>query len=89
MLFRSDLTGDAIAAAAGDLDVVFYDGPTAMPIAETAYVPAAISGTAWSSGWIDLANGILSAAADNVLSINLSFALTGGTARVSVCGTEE
>ena len=60
-----------------------------MPIAETVYVPATVSGTAWSSGWIDLANGILSATTDNVLNINLSFALTSGTVRVSVAGTEE
>ena len=89
MRYKIDVTESAIAAAAGNLDLVFYDGAAAMPIAETVYVPATVSGTAWSSGWIDLANGILSATTDNVLNINLSFALTSGTVRVSVAGTEE
>ena len=89
MRIQVDVTGGVTAAAAGDLDIVCYDGATAMPVALSAYIPAAVTGNSWSSGWIDLANGVLSVAADNVLSINLSFALTAGVVRVTVAGTEE
>ena len=89
MRFQVDVTGGVTAAAAGDLDIVCYDGATATPIALSAYIPATVTGNSWSSGWIDLANGVLSVAADNVLSINLSFALTAGVVRVTVAGTEE
>ena len=89
MRIQVDVTSGVTAAAAGDLDIVCYDGATAMPIALSAYIPAAVTGNSWSSGWIELGNGILSAAADNTLSINLSFALTAGVVRVTVAGTEE
>ena len=89
MRYKIDVTGDAVAAAAGYIDLTFYDALTAMPLAETAYIPLAVAGTAFTSGWVDLGNGILSALADNVLSMNLSGALTGGVVRVTVAGTEE
>ena len=52
-------------------------------------IPAA-TGAAFGSGdespWIDLGNGFLSSAANNVLNLNLSFALTGGVVNVIACG---
>ena len=52
MRYKIDVTGDAVAAAAGYIDLTFYDALTAMPLAETAYIPAAVAGTAFTSGWI-------------------------------------
>lgn len=89
MRYMLTMTADAVQAAAGDLDIVFYDGLTAMPIAETRYVNTTNANVDYSTGWVDLGNGILSAAADNVLNVNLSSALTGGAFRILVCGTEE
>jgi hypothetical protein len=43
----------------------------------------------WTTGWIDLGNGILSAAANNVLNVNLGTVLASGNIRVTCCGTEE
>lgn len=44
-----------------------------------------------SGGWIDLGNGYLSLAANNVLNFGISAAGSGtvGTYRINVCGTEE
>jgi hypothetical protein len=91
MKYKIDVTAEAILALAGDLVLQFYDAGAAMPIAETIFVPAVAAGGmgSWSSGWVDLDNGILSAAALNALNINLSVALAGGFARVTVAGTEE
>ncbi len=59
----------------------------------SAVFPAAAAttlGPGISSGWIDLGNGILSAAANNTLSMTMDIAaLTAGLVSTSVCGTEE
>lgn len=91
MRYKIDIPTDALQAVAGDIDIQFFDGATAMPIAETVYVPSAlVAGTAgsWTSGWVDLGQGIASAAANNVLAINLSAALTASKVRVIVAGVE-
>jgi hypothetical protein len=96
MKYQIEATGNLALTAAGVLTVSFQDATTGMPIAHDIYVPATAftSGQAYNSGWVDLgAFGILSAAANNALNVNLSFALTGaggaGNIRVNVCGTEE
>lgn len=91
MRYRIEVTNDAATSGGADIDVVLRDATTATAAAMSLYVPA-VSGTALgaaSTGWVDLGNGILSAANNNVLNINLSAALTAGKVRVVACGTEE
>ena len=93
MRFMLVLTDEAAQGVAGDITVKFQDATTDIGISLPVYVPAAAIaapiGEAWTSGWIDLGNGIVSAAANNVLNLNLSAALTAGTFGVLVAGTEE
>ena len=78
--YKIDVTADATRTTAGDLDIQFFQydpvglTDTALPLAETVYV-GAVAGTAWSSGWVDLGNGILGTLVNNVLEVNLSSAL--------------
>jgi len=80
-------------AAGAVFTISFQDATTAMPLAFDIYVPTTAvtttAGVAFSSGWIDLGNGLLSAAANNVLNVNLSAALATGTCRVTAAGVEE
>lgn len=91
MRYMLELTGNAIQAAAGVVTVTLYDAAAAMNIVHSLYVPGAASNNlgGYNPGWFDLGNGVVSAAANNVLNVNLSAALTGGGLRVTVCGTEE
>lgn len=96
MRFKLQLSADATIAAAGRITVTFRDNTTATNLThvyflgQTALTGATVLYTAGQdSGWIDLENGILSAAANNVLNINLSAALATGTLSVLCCGTEE
>lgn len=43
----------------------------------------------FTTGWLDLGNGVLSSAANNVLNVNLGTALATGNVRVTAIGTEE
>lgn len=87
------VTAAAALASAGVLTITFQDSSTGIPIAFDVYLPAssisAPLGDAFSSGWIDLGNGVLSATANNVLNINLSGTVSTGNVRVTCCGTEE
>lgn len=92
MRFMVQITGNAIAAVAGVLTVSFQDSTTAIGIAMDGFIPTSAATPAtedFISPWVDLGNGFLSAAANNVLNVNLSFALTGGNVRITVAGTEE
>jgi hypothetical protein len=91
MRYRIEVTNSATQSSAGDIDIKFQDATTDIGIANSLYVPNAIdAGTgSYSTGWIDLGNGILSTSANNVLNLNLSAALTAGKVRVLVCGIEE
>jgi hypothetical protein len=88
---------NCIMAARGVVTISFQDGATPINLAfdvwlgQTAPVEAAatIPPTLFTTDWIDLGQGVLSSAANNVLNINLSAALTGGNVRVTACGTEE
>ncbi|MFL6144514.1 MAG: hypothetical protein ACJ72N_21960 [Labedaea sp.] len=86
------VTGDAAQAVAGTFLVQLLDGAAGSTAqAHYCFIPgAALNGaTLYHSGWIDLGNGILSAAANNVLNMNLQNALTSGKVLVIACGTEE
>ena len=80
-------------AGAGILTITFQDNTSDIGLGFDVYLPAATVtaplGDAFSSGWIDLGNGILSATAGQVLNINLSGKLDAGNVRVTCCGTEE
>lgn len=92
MRYCIDVTGDAATASGGALTVGLQDATTDLGLSRSVYVPATAGttmGNHWTSGWVDLGNGKLSAAANNVLNVNLSAALTSGTVRVQACGTEE
>ena len=96
-LMRFQITGSNIAATAATvLTVSFQDATTGITIGTydvlmpaTANVVSGVMNV--SSGWVDLGNGFLSAAANNVLNANVSATVIGATGafRVNVCGTEE
>lgn len=92
MRYQIQMTADAATSGGAVVDVVLRDATTATSAAYSVYVPAA-GGTAFgnsaTSGWVDLGHGILSAAVNNVLNMNLSATLTSGKVRVVVAGTEE
>lgn len=94
-LMRFDLSGSNLSAAAATVVTLsFQDNTTGLAPTYDVLLPATVntvSGTTAITNWIDLGNGILSAAANNVLNLNVSSAPAGaaGTYRVNVCGTEE
>lgn len=86
------VTGNAAAAAAGTKTFSLFDGAAgAIGQAHAVFIPGAAlnAGALYTGPWIDLGNGILSSAANNVLNVNLSAALTAGFCNVIACGTEE
>lgn len=92
MRFLLDVTNNASQAAGGVITFAFQDGTSALNIAFDVFVPTAAVTTVlggYTSGWCDLGNGFLSAAANNVLNINLSATLATGNVRVTVAGCEE
>lgn len=87
-----DLTSNAGRAAGGVVTFSLQDNTTDIGVTFDVFVPTTAVTTGfggYTSGWIDLGNGVLSTAANNVLNLNLSAALTSGVCRVSCCGTEE
>lgn len=86
------LTGNATVTAGTVVTATLYDGANAIPIAFDFFVPQTTANQ-WTpdndTPWIDLDEGYLSAAVNNVLSINLSTALTVGNFRVFCIGTEQ
>lgn len=92
MRFRVMITANAATAGGAVVTVKFQDATTDIASATDVYVPGTAVTTglgAFSSEWIDLGNGVLSAATNNVLNVNLSAALTSGNVRVLVAGIEE
>jgi hypothetical protein len=92
MRYQIQVTADAAQASGGDIDIILRDASTGLAASFSVYVPGTAGttfGNTASTGWIDLGNGILSAAANNVLNVNLGAALTAGKIRVVACGTEE
>ncbi len=88
---KFDVTGDASMTGGAVLTITLRDGTTAIGVTQSVYVPATGATTlngGWTSGWIDLGNGIQSVANAQDLNVNLSAALTTGTCRVLACGTQ-
>lgn len=82
----------AISGGGVVLTVKFQDATTDIGVSVDVFIPTTAVTTAmgaFSSGWIDLDHGALSAAANNVLNVNLSATLTTGNVRVIVAGMEE
>lgn len=90
MRYQIQLTDNAAPWNGGVITVTFFDAASSLNISYDFYIPAsAAAGNAFVSPWCDLGNGIISAAANNVLGANLSMALQNGNFRINVCGTEE
>lgn len=86
------VTADAATSGGADIDVTFQDSSTDLGFKTSVFVPSAAGttfGAGFSTGWVDLGNGKLSAAANNVLSVNLSATLSSGKCTAFVAGTEE
>lgn len=92
MKYQIEVTADAATSGGADVDVVLRDATTAIGAGASIYCPA-VAGTSFGNGytttWRDLGNGYVSTAANNVLNVNLSAALTSGKVRVNVAGIEE
>ena len=88
-----EVTQDAKAASAADLAIIFEDATTPMGIGHSVFIPTASAttfGSGYRSGWVDLGGvGYRSITADNVLNVNLSFALTSGVVRVTIAGNSD
>lgn len=92
MKYMIGVTEDAKQAVAGDFLITLLDGASDIGQQHSVYVPAASlisSGELYTSPWIDLGNGILSASANNVLNIHLPVALTAGQVWAIACGIEQ
>jgi hypothetical protein len=92
MGYSIEVTADAATSGGADLAIVLRDNSTALGCGVTVFIPNAGATTmagAYNSGQRSLGNGKLSAAADQVLNVNLAAALTAGKVRVNVWGTEE
>ena len=88
-----EVTADVSITAAGQrVEIKLQDGTTDMACKTAVLVPATAAtnfGNNSSTGWRDLRGGILSAAVNNVLNVNLSAGLTTGEVIVNVTGIEE
>ncbi len=92
MRYFIQVTQNAAAAAPGMLEILLRDATTPTGVGFSVFIPGAAGttlGSEVSTPWVDLGNGIPSAAANNVLNGNLSFALTAGEVRIVAIGTEE
>ena len=88
-----DLTENAATAGGAVVVISWQDGTTPIGLSHSIFIPNAggsTAGAAYQSGHIDLGGyGYLSIAANSVLNINLSAALSSGTISVIALGTEE
>ena len=87
------VTNNASLASGGVLTINFQDATTSINISFDVFVPTTAVTTTIGDGLeqeLDLGQfGILSAAANNALNVNLSVALATGNVRVIAMGTEE
>ena len=86
------LSAEAEKASAGLLTVKLLDVAASMGIEHKFYVPgtsASANPGHFTTGFIPLGRGLLQAAANTALNVNLSAALTAGNVCVTVVGDEE
>lgn len=88
-----DVSQNVAAASAGVLSIQLEDGASAIPGFQwSVFVPSA-AGTTFGAGYHEplecFPNGFVSSTANNVLNVNLSFALTAGNVTVRAYGTDE
>jgi hypothetical protein len=83
------LTNSATLATAGNLLAQLFDGAAGVIGIANNWFVGASGNTQHQSYNFDLGNGYLSSAANNVLNVNLSAALTAGLLSITVAGTEE
>lgn len=92
MAYRVLISGDAAMAAANKQNIALTDGGVNIGQQDDVFLPA-VSGTTptlYVGPWVIYpSNGYLSTAANNVLAVNLGFAITTGGVRLNFCGTEE
>lgn len=79
--------GDGAAVTAGLRTLTWRDGFTDLPIAHNTYVGTGFLN--WSTGWVDLGEGVLSSDTGNTLFMNLTAGMSPGYTRVTVAGREE
>lgn len=85
-----DVTGNSSTVGGAVIVISFQDSVADINVTFSVFVPtAALAGLALYTQTVDLGNGFLSAAANNVLNVNLSAALATGAVRVRMEGTEE
>lgn len=93
MAYSIEVTGNASMGAAGLNEITLNDAGAAIGQGVSAWFPAAagtlLGNVQLSGGMRQLGNGVLSAAANNPLQVNLTTALTAGEVRVNAIGTEE
>ena len=93
MRFKIIVTANSAQTTGAVVDFDLQDSSTSINLIHSVFIPTTAITTnindGYDSGWIDLGNGYLSTAANNVL--NLVFSATGfsGAVRVIACGTEE
>lgn len=89
--YMLSVTGNASTAGGAVITISLLDGAGAIGQDHDVFCPGAAlaAGALYTTGWIDLGNGVKSSATNNVLNINLSAALTAGFVRVLACGTLE
>lgn len=91
MAYSIEITADCAQAVAGDFLVSLTDAAATLTFQFATFVPGAAGATQGraGTGWVQLGNGYLSSAANNVVGVNLPAALTSGEVLAVVIGTEE
>lgn len=87
-----DVTANAAQSVAGVITIDLLDSAASTNNTWSTFIPGAAGTTLTASDQAcnySMGNGVLSAAANNVLNVNLSAALTAGLVRVRLWGTEE
>jgi hypothetical protein len=86
------VTNNSAWATGGPVNLNFLDSATGVGLGTSLYIPSTAGttfGPGFSTGPVLLGNGILSAAANNVLNLQVGQTLTAGVISVIAFGTEE
>jgi len=90
--YHIEIIGNTIRLEAGITSLRFQDNITDISgLIHNFYIPSISSNIlgGYNTGQFDLGIGILSAAANNPLTVFINAEVLGGGFRISVCGTEE